>query len=512
MKTAKTLIADQVEANLKPLGVDLQDPRLTSEDIFGPLIEDIESDRINTELPHDSDESTLPGQQPIPASAAEHSSKYELLELIGEDKTFETWKAKIKGEKGFERIMALKKIKPALANNLELNMLFLKEAKVAAALSHPNIVQIYELGEFEGARFLAREFLPGESLQGIFSQCRKRDTTLPAEIAAYLGATIADALSHAHSALGPEGRPLNAVHHHLSPENVIISDDGEIKLLNFGMGAGPTSPQMTALDLLLNCAPEQVSDEPLDHRVDIFSLASLIYRGLTGLDPFSGINRESVILKLREAKAVPADLIRPDIPQSLAAILGRAMCRDKAKRHQTAAEMAVDFRNFLKTTQKRVTEKELSAYLCALREGHVMKTPSALSASPASAVRAPVPNVRRVIPLVTPSRRPLAFFLAILFLGLVGATWKWVLPTIRDQVPALPAPHESLTIQDETVPSSFDEAKPLTEPDLNTAEPVTQAPDNTADTNPVKDSEVIRLEKELEAKRKLLEEFNQKKD
>lgn len=492
----------------------MADYRLTSEEIFGGLIADIELGKGPKMAPGaggDPVESTAPDQEPSFASiggdtnpnqnppeeelvhSPDRTDKYELIDLINEDQAFEIWKAKIKGEKGFERIFALKKIKSYLADNFALNTLFLKEAQLAAALSHPNIVQIYELGEFEGARFLAREYLVGESLQSVFHRCRDKDATLPAGVTAYLGLKIAEALSYAHTVRGLDGSPLNIVHHHLSPDNIIITDEGELKVLNFGTGqvaAQAAGHDMVPLEQLQSLAPEQVAGESLDHRVDIFALGSMLYRALTGLDPFAGTGRESVMTSIKAAKSTAVNLVRPDIPTNLSDIVAKAMQGNMSLRYSSAKELARDLRDFLKKSGQRIGDEDLASYLRALRAGIVMEAPSALPSAkkgnqafppppdpvtptPQPAVAPPpasgpeeLPPVRRVRPPQQPvgadggdSNKGLVAAIVILLLVLVGVlAWKFYpkssaptpAPATSVPAPTTPAPDEQPDLSGDT--------------------------------------------------------------
>lgn len=577
-------VADTVISKVEDFG-------LTSEDIFGGMITDLESGQGGAPLggkPYDKPapmDTTLGDQEPsfsdigndtnpnLAEDAGELSpspdrtDKYELLELIGEDQAFEVWKAKIKGEAGFERIMALKRIKPYLADNNELNGLFLKEAKQAAALSHPNIVQIYELGSYDGCRFLAREFLPGQSLQSVFRLCTAKETTLPPTIVAHIGALVADALSCAHNAKSLMGVSLNIVHHHLSSDNVIISDDGEVKVMNFGTGqvtARAAGTDMVPLSQLQSLAPEQAAGSPLDHRADIFSLGSLLYMGMTGLEPFSGTDREAVMTKIREARATAVHMIRPDIPETLSAILAKAMSRNTEDRYQDASEVAQDLRDFLRKSRVRISDADVAAYLKALNSGVVPDLPSTEKAPSAEAVMEQTPHVepapgmeasveppvRRATPKSVASKesggsKAAVFILLILILGAAGfAFWKFVLPGLQgeqdtapitqpvpasstpavDEPPVEPADEVTEPAVDDTQPiegtpvdTTQPEAEAITPPVTDTAQPqpATQPATTPAPAKPeatTDDSELKRLEEELKRKRELLKKLEEQKD
>ncbi len=548
-KPADTLISKS------PMGNHL----LTSEDIFGGLIHDIEHGRPKRppgaqpfSNPSKLDDSTRADQLgddtnpnagvlDAPVHSPDRTDKYELLELIHEDQAFEIWKAKIKGEKGFERTMALKKIKSFLADNPELNALFLKEAKLAAALSHPNIVQIYELGELQGVRFLAREFLHGESLNSILHQCRTKNAALPAAIVAHLGAKIADALAYAHSARGLDGQPLDIAHHHLSPDNIIITEEGEPKVLNFGTGqvaARAMGADNLSLEQLQSLAPEQVSGQKLDHRVDIFALGSLLYRTLTGVDPFSGSGRESVMLRIREAESAPVNLVRQDIPQALSDIVARAMHGDPDRRYQLAADMARDLRSFLKNSGQRITDEDIAAYLRALRKGIVMEAPSSPPPEPVAAQVEERPSSVVESELVPPPRRRdsmpptqlyqapppasssgsgrLWLLVALLVVVLLAAVaWKFGLLSPSNSAPSQPATAATEATQPssdqplEAEPQPAPSEAPATSAAAPAAEPAPQTGDASGDGKLEQMSqELQRKEDELRRKKELLKQLD----
>lgn len=539
---------------------------LTSEDIFGGMITDLEmGDAPPGAKPYEKPskmDTTLGDQEPsfsdigndtnpnLAHDAGELSpspdrtDKYELLELIGEDQAFEVWKAKIKGEAGFERTMALKRIKPYLADNNELNGLFLKEAKQAAALSHPNIVQIFELGSYDGCRFLAREFLPGQSMQSVLRLCATKETSLPPNIVAHIGAMVADALACAHNAKSLMGVSLNIVHHHLSPDNVIISDDGEVKVMNFGTGqvtARAAGTDMVPLSQLQSLSPEQAAGSPMDHRADIFSLGSLMYLAMTGLDPFTGSNREAVMTKIREARVTAVHLIRPDISETLSAILAKAMSRDPDERYQDAADIAQDLRDFLKKSRQRISDADVAAYLRALNSGVVPDFNDREATDQAETTEPPVRRAPtgqiQVSQSKQGSNKAAVFVLILILLGAAGfAVWKYVLPTLQsgDSAIGTPIPAEATPEAQPEAPSSKSEtpvdnpevstespeptdavdaspSEPVNQP-TDTAQPVTQPTITPPPTSTVDDEELRRLQEELERKRELLRKMEKAED
>jgi len=391
---------------------------LTSSDIFGALIHDIESGNVVQEpMPSGSAKaeadpkgSTIPAEdaptgpieqdrrnphgpfatQPIPiddtANFAEPEvedpvlaepdaddqtpttgNQYQMLEKIASGGMAEVWKSKLVGEKGFEKIVAIKKILPHLGDNDEFITMFIDEAKVAANLTHPNIAQIYELGKMGDSFFIAMEYVGGYNLRQILNFCKGMNITVAPEVAVFIGMKLCNALHYAHLKKGYDNQPLNIVHRDVSPQNILISLDGEIKLVDFGIAKASNKASQTIAGSLkgklLYMSPEQADGKSTDGRSDAFSLASVLYEALTGEKLFGGDSELSVLKNVRQAKYKTPREVNPEIPPALEDILLKTLSKSPDDRYESAKDLEKAFKYYLKQEKLHLTESDIADYL-----------------------------------------------------------------------------------------------------------------------------------------------------
>lgn len=376
--------------------------KLSSKDIFGDLISDIErgakkskpkkEEVIEVSYPPPVDTPPPPPSQPTPdpflgedaeeidalpgfgapepqaKSATESKANdYELIEKIAAGGMAEVWKARLKGEKGFEKIVAIKKILPHLADNDEFITMFIDEAKVAANLTHPNIAQIYELGKFGDTFFIAMEHVSGQNLRHVLNYCKAMDVKIPPSIVAFIGVKLCNALDYAHKKRDhSKNQPLSIVHRDISPQNILLSTDGEIKLVDFGIAKATIKAANTVAGSLkgklLYMSPEQAEGKPIDHRSDIFSLGNVLYECLTGNRLVDGDSELSILKKVREADFVPPRQINAAIPARLEHILLRALQKDATNRFPTARDLEKELKTFMKLEKMHITESDVAEF------------------------------------------------------------------------------------------------------------------------------------------------------
>lgn len=294
-----------------------------------------------------ANEGTPPVQQPVPFG------KYILLERISVGGMAEVFKAKSIGVEGFEKIVAIKKILPHLAEDDHFVDMFVAEAKMAVQLNHANICQIFELGRIGDDHYIAMEYIPGKDLLSLHNHFRRTGTLMPVDLTAYIGARVAEGLDYAHRKRGPDGEPMGIVHRDVSPQNVIVSYDGGVKLIDFGIAkARVRSYQETQAGVLKGkfgyMSPEQVAGgAAVDHRSDIFALGTVIHELLTSHRLFLGETDFATLEQVRAAKVSPPSQLNPDVPPELDRIVLRALAREPDDRYQTAAELADDLARFL---------------------------------------------------------------------------------------------------------------------------------------------------------------------
>jgi len=330
--------------------------------------------------------------------------QYTLLERIAVGGMAEVWKARMRGLEGFQKTVAIKKILAHMTHNSEFVSMFIDEAKLAAQLSHPNIIHIYDLGKIANDYFIAMEYVEGRDLRTIGNLARQKRLPIPVGLSLLIAHHLAGALDHAHHKRDFEGRALGLVHRDVSPQNVLISRDGDIKLCDFGIAKAVTQAGQTQIGALKGklqyMSPEQAWGRPVDARSDIFSLGTLLFEMLTGERLFAGDSEISVLEAVREGKVKSPREIDPSISAEIDAITRRALAHDPADRFQSAGEMEQRLGAVLYEQKPTPSHTDLAAYVRKLEEAPIPEEAPALATAVPSppAPPAPVP----VIPAAAP--------------------------------------------------------------------------------------------------------------
>ena len=296
---------------------------------------------------------------------------YELIERVATGGMAEVFRAKRTGVEGFEKVVAVKRILPHLSTNEGFIEMFVAEAKMVASLSHPNIVQIFDLGKLEDSYYIAMEFVEGRDLRSILTRARNRDTFLGVELSALIASRIGAALEYAHRHRDNDGNELRIVHRDVSPQNILVSDEGEVKLVDFGIAKAASKASHTdsgsLRGKLLYMSPEQAWGKPLDKRSDIFSLGAVFFEMLTGHLLFSGNSEFSILERVREARFLPPSSLNPAVPIELEAVVTRALQKDPNERYQDASEMLRDLDGYLRR-RPAVSSGDLARFIGRLFE------------------------------------------------------------------------------------------------------------------------------------------------
>ena len=271
--------------------------------------------------------------------------KYTLFERIGRGGMAEVYKGRIQGPGGFERVFVVKRILPHLSEEPTFIRMFVDEAKLSARLNHPNIVQIFELGSVEGEYFISMEYIRGRDLADTMRAIWKMLGPPRPELVAYVGREACRALSYAHSLTDDNGRPLGMIHRDVSPSNIMLSYEGGVKLLDFGiakaLGEAPeTTKSGTMKGKYAYMAPEQTEGDDVDSRIDIFSCGIVLHEVLTGRRLFKGANDIQTIERVRRCEVPPPSFQNPMCPPELDNVVLKALARNRDERFSTAAEMA----------------------------------------------------------------------------------------------------------------------------------------------------------------------------
>lgn len=300
--------------------------------------------------------------------------RYELLERIGMGGMAEVWLAQISAQSGFQKRLVLKTIQPYLAESPEFVRMFLKEASLAARLNHPNIVQIYELGDIEGRHFIAMEYIPGRSLRQMRARVRKKgapeaSSKLPPWFVLNTVARACDGLHYSHDLCDHDGTHLGLVHRDISPENIMVSFAGGVKLLDFGvakMSAIEQTHSKTLVGKFGYMSPQQARGERTDLRTDIYAIGVILYELFTGEKPFQGTNEAVVLHNTVQGKYAPPQEVDPSIPDELSRIIVKAMAYEPENRHQSAAELQSEILAFVWANGMACDQSHLGIYVSSL--------------------------------------------------------------------------------------------------------------------------------------------------
>ena len=271
--------------------------------------------------------------------------RYELVAPVGEGGMAHVWVARQKGKHGFEKLFAFKCIHPRFADNPVFRSMFLDEARIASAIEHPNVAQVFDLGESDAMLYLVMEYVDGESLGALMTAASRRaneTVVVPTGTALRIIADACAGVHAAHALKDAQGQTRGVVHRDISPHNILVSVRGDVKLIDFGIAVatdriGGDTAAGSLKGKLHYMAPEQALREPLGPFTDVFGLGATLYRMLSGRPPFDAGNDAATIHRL--IGGAPADPLPDVIPPLVAAVVARAIDRDPGNRYQSALEM-----------------------------------------------------------------------------------------------------------------------------------------------------------------------------
>ncbi len=293
--------------------------------------------------------------------------KYLLLERINVGGMAEVFIAKAFGVEGFERILAIKKILPTMAEDNEFITMFIDEARISVQLNHANIVHIHELGKFDAHYFIAMEYVAGKDIRALLEQYRRRREIMPTAQAVYIASKMCEGLDHAHRKRDARGLELGIIHRDISPQNILISFEGEVKIIDFGIAKAANRSQKTQAGILKGkfgyMSPEQVRGMPIDRRSDVFAVGVILYEMLTGEKLFVGESDFSTLEKVRNAEVALPSEFNPNIPEGLERVVLKALAREPEDRYQWASDLQEDLMRFLLAGDHIYSAKHLSAFL-----------------------------------------------------------------------------------------------------------------------------------------------------
>ncbi|MBN8616589.1 MAG: serine/threonine protein kinase [Deltaproteobacteria bacterium] len=287
--------------------------------------------------------------------------KYTLMRKLAVGGMAELFLALQRSVAGFEKLIVVKRILPHLAKDRAFIELILQEAKISATLNHPNICHIYDVGEAEGQFYIAMEHIHGEDLRSIVRQMKKvNETTFPVEHALAIVLGCCAGLAHAHEKTTLDGEAMNIVHRDVSPQNILVTFNGDVKLVDFGIAkAGRSSMEDTGSGQLKGkvpyMSPEQAQGQMLDGRSDIFSLGIILFELTTGRRLFRGNNEMDTLRMIVDGEYPKPRDLNPGIPEALEKIILRSLEKDTDKRYQSARQMQGELEDFIRAAQLKVS-------------------------------------------------------------------------------------------------------------------------------------------------------------
>ncbi len=293
--------------------------------------------------------------------------KYLVGARLAAGGTASVYLARLSGPHNFERLVALKIIHEHLSEEQEFVDMFLDEANLASRLSHPNIVHVYELAQEEGTLFMAMEYLHGQPLSQLYKRANERGVKVPHDVGAWSGAGAAHGLHHAHELRDDMGTPLGLVHRDVSPQNIFITYDGQVKVVDFGIARAEGRIAKTAVGQIKGkfsyMAPEQALGHAYDHRSDLFALGATLYEVAVGARLFKGEDEIDTLRRVVAADVPDPRIAIPDFPDELDKAFRRALVADPDKRYATAEEMGRELDEFVEATGARDQRERIVALM-----------------------------------------------------------------------------------------------------------------------------------------------------
>src|SRR3954468_20487902 len=270
-------------------------------------------------------------------------TRYHVVSKIARGGMAEIFLALQQGEEGFQKPIVLKRILPALAEDPKFVRMFVDEAHIASTLNHSNLGQVLDLGKAGGQYFLVLEFVDGWSLEQIRRRALQAKRKLPIPLALHIVGALCRGLSYVHTR-ERNGQPLGIVHRDVTPQNVLVSQHGEVKLADFGIAKAVGRTEKSATGVIKGkfayMSPEQSQARPLDGRSDLFSVGTVLYLLTTGRKPFDGQTDADVLMAVRRARPERPSKIVRDLNPDVERLINRALRADPAKRWQSAEQMA----------------------------------------------------------------------------------------------------------------------------------------------------------------------------
>lgn len=331
--------------------------------------------------------------------------RYELLKRLAGGGMGEVFLARQRGLDGFQKLLVIKTLLPHLCDDDEFIAMFKDEARVSAQLIHPNICQVFEFDQVNDTYYMAMEYLRGEDLRRLWKACETRGTPLRVPLICRVIADAAAGLDFAHSLRNSAGEPYNIVHRDISPQNILITFEGGVKIIDFGVAKAAGRAQHTRTGALKGkysyMSPEQVAGGEIDGRSDIFALGIVLHELLTGRRLFKADSDVQTLARVREAHVAPPSRLNPQLPPGLDDIVLKALAKDPADRFRTAQEFRLALEDWLVGGRMSASSAHLAEFLKVVYAERLDKEArlgpllgdAGLSAPPGSATPSPSSSI-----------------------------------------------------------------------------------------------------------------------
>lgn len=293
--------------------------------------------------------------------------RYFLLDLIAQGGMAEIYRARLAAKDGAGRLVVVKRIQAGFGSNDEFLKMFKSEIKVTMGLNHPNIVQVYDFGEEQAQPFITMELVDGKNLRQLLNRFKELGQPFPVELASYIIEQSASGLHYAHTYKDKiSGDALNVVHRDISPQNLLVSYEGGVKIIDFGIAKATTNSENTRAGVIKGkpsyLSPEQISGDPLDGRTDLFALGAVFWELLVGKKLFAGDNDLAVLKMIESCTSTvrPPSELNPNVPKELDAIVMKLLSKSPDKRYQTGEELQRTLRRFQNAYAPDFSSSDLS--------------------------------------------------------------------------------------------------------------------------------------------------------
>jgi serine/threonine protein kinase len=296
---------------------------------------------------------------------SDSQQRYRVVEKLESGGMAEVFRAESEGLQGFRKQVAIKRVLPHLSSKKKFISMFLDEARLSAQLSHSNCVQVFDIGVGDNAFFIVMEFVDGANLKSIVESIKKAGRDFPVEAAVYISLELCKGLSYAHELTDNNGVPLHIVHRDMSPPNVLITKNGEVKIVDFGLAKANSQLEKSEPGIIKGkfsyLSPEAAMGQEVDARTDIFAVGIILWELLAGQRLFLGDTDFQTVKRVQAANVPAISGLNKKVPQDLEKIIAKALARDPLARYATARDLGADLTKFLFRFGVPVSTFEVSA-------------------------------------------------------------------------------------------------------------------------------------------------------